>query len=77
MTRHGLPQFPAAAPLIAADARVRVIPRQRRLRSPLSSVIPTGNAIRSSDNSDRSHHVPRLPTADRDFATLSRKQKYP
>jgi hypothetical protein len=60
VTRHGLPQFPAAAPSLRpaikfAPSVVSDAPK------PLLPAIPTGNAIRPSDNSDRSHHVPRLP----------------
>jgi hypothetical protein len=54
VTRHGSPHP------IVADARVRVIRRQRRLQAPLAAE-PPETPSRCSNDSDRSHHVPRFP----------------
>ena len=61
VTRHGLPQFPAAAPPLRPTPEFAPSVVSDASQRSLSPAIPTGNAIRSSDNSDRSHHVPRFP----------------
>ena len=45
--------------------------------SPSCQLTSTGNAIRSHREFSQIASRPALPTVDRDFATLSRKQKYP
>ena len=76
VTRHGLPQFPAAvpslrstiefAPSVVSDAqKPPLVSDAHRQRHPIHRQF--------SQIASR----PALPTADRDFATLSRKQKYP
>ena len=60
VTRHRPPQFPAAAPSLRPTPEAAPSVVSDAPKPPLASV-PTGDAIRCSDDSDRSHHGPRFP----------------
>ena len=76
VTRHGLTQFPPAAPPLRPTPEF-VPPLVSDASKLLLAVIPTGNAIRSQQQFGQTASRPTLPTVGRDFVTLSRKQKYP
>ena len=76
MTRHGLPQFPPAAPPLRPTPEF------------VSSVVNSAANLPHNDNPHQHSHLiqrqggqipshPAAPTAGRDFATLGSKQKYP
>jgi hypothetical protein len=59
VTRHGLPEVPAVAPSLRPTIEFAPSVVSDASKPPLA--IPNANAIRCSDDSDRSHHVPRFP----------------
>jgi hypothetical protein len=76
VTRHGLSQFPPAAPLLRPTLKCA-----SSLVSNAAKLPRVGNPHRQRHQIQRQFgHIasrPVVPTADRDLDTLSRKQKYP
>ena len=76
VTRHGLTQFPTAAPPLRPTSEF-----VQSLVSDASKLPPASDSHRQRHQIQRQFgqiaSCPTLPTVGRDFVTLSRKQKYP
>src|SRR5579863_4189941 len=76
VTRHGLPQFPPAAPLLRQTPEFAPSVASDLAKPPLASDLHWQR--RPMQRQLRQIASPPAPaTVGRDFATLSRKQKYP
>jgi hypothetical protein len=73
VTRHGLPQFPAAVPALRPTIELAPSALSDAPKPPLAS----GSHRQRHPIQQQSGQIALRPTADRDCATLSRKQKYP
>ena len=76
VTRHGPPQFPAAAPSLRPTIEFAPSVVSDAPKPPLASD-PHRQRHQIQRQFGQIASRPALPTAGRDFATLSRKQKYP